>query len=47
MTLLEHLILYSSLCLPTLGWLFYLTWEMKHYKRKNDDKLKWWEKDLG
>jgi len=29
-----------------LFWVIYLTWEMKHYKRPNDDNLRWWERDL-
>ena len=46
MTLCEHLLLYLAYALPILGWFFYLTWEMKHYKRKDDSELKWWEKDI-
>jgi hypothetical protein len=29
-----------------LFWVLVLTWEMKHYKRKSDKDLKWYEKDL-
>jgi len=27
-------------------WLFYLSWEIQHYKRAPDAELKWYEKDL-
>ena len=37
---------YIVLGLTTYLWLMYLTWEMKHYHRVNDDKLKWYEKNL-
>jgi hypothetical protein len=33
-----------GLAAGTYFWMWYLTWELKHYKRKNDDDLKWWEK---
>jgi hypothetical protein len=29
-----------------LFWLFYLSWEIRHYKRTSDDELKWYEKEL-
>ena len=41
-----HFLLYLSFGIPTLLLLFYLTWEGNHYKRKNDDDLKFWERDL-
>jgi hypothetical protein len=37
---------YIVLGLTTYLWLMYLTWETTHYHRVNDDKLKWYEKDL-
>ena len=37
---------YALMAGTTLLWLCYLTWEMKHYKRKNDDGLRWWERNL-
>jgi hypothetical protein len=32
--------------LMTWFWLAYLTWEATHYKRKDDEGLRWWEREL-
>ena len=46
MSLWQHFLLYISFAIPVLLCLIYLTWEGNHYKRKNDDDLKFWERDL-
>ncbi len=42
----EYTLKLIMLGLCTYGWLCYLTWEMTYFKRKDDSRLRWWEKEL-
>lgn len=44
MTLCEHALQLILLSAGTYFWLWYLTWEGNHYKRKDDDGSRWWER---
>lgn len=44
---IEYTLKLLGIAAGTYFWLWYLTWELTHYKRKDNKKLSWWEKDIG
>jgi len=46
MSLCEYALKLLVLAGCTYFWLWYLTYELTHLKRKDDSGLRWWEKEL-
>jgi hypothetical protein len=46
MTLCEQALVYLGAMAGTFFWLWYLTWEMTHYKRRGSHKPRWYERDI-